>query len=105
MDEELTNRFIQFAKRHGYTFQPVHEHSFDVFMNYMEKDKKASFGKLNFVLLDGIGKPYVKELSKEQCEEAFDQLRQTNGRGWDEMMVRGLRGATTVEHDEEQDCS
>ena len=82
VDEALTNHFIQFANTHGYTFQPVHEHAFDVFMNYMEKDKKVSFGKLNFVLLDGIGKPYVKELSKEQCEEAFDQLRQrTEGDG------------------------
>ncbi|KAA0966133.1 3-dehydroquinate synthase [Sporosarcina sp. ANT_H38] len=79
---ELTNRFIQFANTHGYTFQPVHEHEFDVFINYMEKDKKVSFGKLNFVLLDGIGKPYVKELSKVQCEQAFNQLRQrTKGDG------------------------
>lgn len=76
VDEALTIRFIQFANTHGYTFQPVHEHGFDVFMNYMEKDKKVSFGKLNFVLLDGIGKPYVKELSKAQCEQAFHQLRQ-----------------------------
>ena len=30
IDEELTNRFIHFANEHGYTFQPVHEHSFDV---------------------------------------------------------------------------
>lgn len=76
VDEALTNRFIDFAQTHGYTFQPIYDHSFDVFMGYMEKDKKASFGKLNFVLLDGVGKPYVKELSSEQCEEALDQLRQ-----------------------------
>ncbi|NYF24506.1 3-dehydroquinate synthase [Sporosarcina sp. JAI121] len=82
VDEEMTTLFIRFAKKHGYTFQPVHEHTFDVFMNYMEKDKKASFGRLHFVLLDGIGNPYVKELSKEQCEEAFDLLRRrTEGDG------------------------
>ncbi|MEK5070647.1 3-dehydroquinate synthase [Sporosarcina sp. FSL K6-1508] len=76
IDESLTSRFIKFANTHSYTFQPVHEHAFNVFMGYMEKDKKASFGKLNFVLLNGVGKPYVKELSKEQCEEAFNQLKQ-----------------------------
>jgi 3-dehydroquinate synthase len=82
VDEELTNRFIYFANSHGYTFQPVHEHAFDVFMNYMEKDKKASFGKLHFVLLESVGNPYVKELSKEQCEKAFEVLRQrTEGDG------------------------
>ncbi len=82
VNEELTNRFICFSTSHGYTFQPVHEHAFDVFMNYMEKDKKASFGKLHFVLLDGVGNPYVKELSKEQCEKAFEVLRQrTEGDG------------------------
>jgi 3-dehydroquinate synthase len=48
VDESLTNRFIKFAYTHGYTFQPVHDHEFGVFMSYMEKDKKVSFGKLNF---------------------------------------------------------
>ena len=76
IEETLTNRYIHFAKQHGYTFQPIYEYSFDVFMNYMEKDKKASFGKLNFVLLDGVGNPFVKELSREQCELAFQQLQQ-----------------------------
>jgi 3-dehydroquinate synthase len=82
VDEELTNRFIEFVSGHGYTFQPVHDHSFDVFLNYMEKDKKVSFGKLNFVLLESIGKPYVTELPSEHCEEAFYQLRRrTEGMG------------------------
>lgn len=76
IDEETTNRFIQFALTNGYTFQPVHENSFDRFLSYMEKDKKVSFGKLNFVLLNEIGRPYVTELSKEQCEDAFDILRE-----------------------------
>ncbi|MBE1554116.1 3-dehydroquinate synthase [Sporosarcina limicola] len=75
VDEQLTNRFIDFSKTNGYLFEPIHEYSFDLFLSYMEKDKKASFGKLNFVLLDGIGRPYVKELEREQCEEAFNQLR------------------------------
>lgn len=75
VDEQLTNQFIAFADKNGYTFQPIYDYSFDVFMNYMEKDKKVSFGQLNFVLLDTVGNPFVKKLSKEQCEEAFDQLR------------------------------
>lgn len=82
VEKGLTDRFIEFANVHGYSFQPVHDHAFDVFLNYMQKDKKVSFGKLNFVLLDGLGNPYVKELTSGQCEEAFHQLRKrTEGNG------------------------
>ncbi|MFS0576743.1 3-dehydroquinate synthase [Sporosarcina sp. 179-K 3D1 HS] len=76
IDAEVTKRFIQFALSNGYTFQPVHEHSFEQFLQYMEKDKKASFGKLNFVLLNEVGKPYVTEVTREHCEFAFDRLRE-----------------------------
>ncbi|WP_342509858.1 3-dehydroquinate synthase [Sporosarcina sp. FSL K6-2383] len=76
VDEQLTNRFIAFSIKQGYTFQPIYDFTFDIFMSYMEKDKKVSFGQLNFVLLDGVGNPTVRELSKGQCETAFDQLRQ-----------------------------
>ncbi|MEK3934744.1 3-dehydroquinate synthase [Sporosarcina sp. FSL W7-1349] len=76
IDQDVTERFIRFALDNGYTFRPVHEHTFEEFLSYMEKDKKASFGKLNFVLLKEVGKPYVTELSKEQCEHAFDIIRE-----------------------------
>ena len=45
--------------------------------------------------------PYVKEISEAQCEKAFEELRKER-KGRDDMTVRGLRGATTVENDEEQ---
>jgi len=73
--EGITTEYIQFAQTHGYTFKPVHEYTFETFMSYMEKDKKASFGQLNFVLLRVVGEPYVKEISSEQCLEAFEQLK------------------------------
>lgn len=79
VDESLTDAFIRFALENGYTFKPVHEHSFDKFMGYMQKDKKASFGKLYFVLLKELGRPYVREVSKEQCEEAFELLKKRTG--------------------------
>lgn len=75
IDERLTTKYIDFATSHGYTFRPVHEHTFETFMGYMQKDKKASFGKLNFVLLEVVGKPFVKEITSEQCFEAFEQLK------------------------------
>ena len=75
IDERLTAQYIDFAASHGYTFKPVHEHTFETFMGYMQKDKKASFGKLNFVLLQVVGKPYVKEITSDQCSQAFEQLK------------------------------
>lgn len=73
--ESLTNDFIKFATRNGYTFRPVHDYSFETFMDYMQKDKKASFGKLYFVVLEKVGKPYVREVYTEECERAFQQLK------------------------------
>lgn len=74
IDAKLTNHFIQFAVDNGYSFKAVHEFSFETFLNYMTKDKKASFGQLNFVLLERVGQPYVTEITTEQCEEAYEEL-------------------------------
>ena len=80
VDGELTKRFIDFAEGHGYTFQPVHDHSFDVFLTYMEKDKKVSFGKLNFVLLDGIGSAVVQRCGTgESARRARRTDRESRG--------------------------
>ena len=56
-------------------FTPIHEHSFETFYSYMTLDKKASFGKLNFVILKEVGIPFVKEIPKDQLEKAFEQLQ------------------------------
>ncbi len=75
INKDLTKEFIEFALNNGYTFNPVHEFSFETFLAYMQKDKKVSFGKINFVLLRVVGEPYVKEVSEEDCKFAFEQLK------------------------------
>jgi 3-dehydroquinate synthase len=75
----LTDEFIQFSLANGYTYEPIHQHSFETFYSYMTLDKKASFGKLNFVLLQEIGIPFMKEISKEQLEKVFVQLQNRTG--------------------------
>lgn len=75
IDNGLTDEFISFAVKNEYTFSPVHEFSFETFIAFMQKDKKASFGKLNFVLLRVVGEPFVKEVTEDECEQAFRQLR------------------------------
>lgn len=71
----LTDQFIQFAKAQKYSFEPIYDFAFDEFMGYMQKDKKMSHGKLNFVLLNGIGNPFVIEVTPAQCSAAFEQLK------------------------------
>lgn len=74
IEESVTNDYIRFAITNGYKFDVVQEFSFETLLAYMTKDKKASFGKLNFVLLEKIGKPYVTEVTAEQCEKAYEEL-------------------------------
>lgn len=71
----LTDQLIQFAKAQQYSFESIYDVSFEVFMDYMQKDKKMSHGKLNFVLLNGIGNPFVVEVTEEACLQAFEQLK------------------------------
>lgn len=75
VEEGFTARYLRFADQNGYSFQPVFSYSFEELLSYMQKDKKASFGKMNFVILEEIGKPFVKEITEEQCRETFEQLK------------------------------
>lgn len=75
IDSTFTNEFIKFAHLNDYSFHPIHEFSFETLLNYMQKDKKASFGKLNFVLLEKLGAPYVEIITSEQCEKAYKELK------------------------------
>ncbi|WP_252503437.1 3-dehydroquinate synthase [Sporosarcina sp. Marseille-Q4943] len=75
VEASFTNRFIQFAMDNGYSFAPVMEHSFNSFLVYMEKDKKAAFGEMNFVMLEKLGKPFVKKVSAKECEQVFLELQ------------------------------
>lgn len=75
IDEGEATRFIQFAKEQGYSFDPIFDHSFDHFLSYMQKDKKASFGELYFVILETIGTPRVVNVDVATCEQTFQTLQ------------------------------
>lgn len=72
---EFTKRFYQFARSNGYPFEAVHMYTFAQLKDYLLKDKKADYGKLQFVLLEEIGKPYVKKIELSECEEIDAELR------------------------------
>ncbi len=60
----------------GYPFDAVHDYTFDELTDYLLKDKKADYGELQFVLLEEIGKPYVKKIELSECKEIDTELRQ-----------------------------
>ncbi|WOV85971.1 3-dehydroquinate synthase [Sporosarcina oncorhynchi] len=74
LDAVFTNKFIQFAKKNGYPFSPVSDYEFEEFLAFMIKDKKATFGKMNFVVLEKLGSPIVKTISTEECRKVFEEL-------------------------------
>ncbi|MGM9949109.1 MAG: 3-dehydroquinate synthase [Lysinibacillus sp.] len=73
---DFTSRFYKFARDNGYPFEAVHAYSFAQLKEYLLKDKKADYGELQFVLLEKIGKPYVKKIELSECEEIDTELRQ-----------------------------
>lgn len=75
IDSSITNRFIAFAKKNGYTFEPVLNHSFNEFLLFMKKDKKATFGEMNFIVLKELGIPFVQNVTEIECERVFKELQ------------------------------
>ncbi|MDN4608734.1 3-dehydroquinate synthase [Sporosarcina highlanderae] len=79
VDSTFTNRFINFAKLNGYTFEPVLNYSFNQFLNFMKNDKKATFGELNFIMLKELGSPFIQKVTEKDCKEAFEEFQQRIG--------------------------
>lgn len=75
LDRQTTLDFLSFAKASGYSFEPVHQFSFEQLLPYLMTDKKAEYGILQFVLLEKIGQPFVQKVTVEQCREIDAILR------------------------------
>lgn len=72
---EETEEFLLFSLKQGYRYDPIFDTDFDTFYSYMQKDKKASYGEIHFVVLRQIGEPFVTKVTKSESEEAFHTLR------------------------------
>jgi len=75
ISREFTKEFLKFAYNNNYPFKEVFKYTFDDLYEYMLKDKKIEYGKLKFVLLQEIGKPYVKEIDELECREVDREFR------------------------------
>lgn len=76
LDRAFTTAFLQFAVHNGYPFDAVNDYTFDELTGYLLKDKKVEYGVLQFVLLEEVGKPYVRPIDIAECREVDAELRQ-----------------------------
>ncbi|MCU9593697.1 3-dehydroquinate synthase [Caldibacillus thermolactis] len=63
-DLQISN-FINWAKKLEYTTYLPQDLSFTKLLNTMKRDKKTVSGQIRFVLLNGYGKPVLKEISDD----------------------------------------
>lgn len=66
----------RYAVAERYPFEAVAKFDFETLLSYMQKDKKAEYGELQFVLLRKIGEPFVQKIDVAQCREIDLALRQ-----------------------------
>lgn len=71
----FTKEVLAFALRSEYPFEAVSQFTFDELLSYMMKDKKVEYGKLQFVLLDEVGAPFVQQISTDEARQADERLR------------------------------
>lgn len=78
---EQTMSVYRYAQSQRYPFDAVAKFDFETLLSYMQKDKKAEYGELQFVLLSKIGEPYVQKVDVAQCQEVDVLLRQLIAEG------------------------
>ena len=70
-----------YALSQRYPFDAVANFDFETLLGYMQKDKKAEYGELQFVLLSKIGKPFVQKIDVAECRAIDEALRQLIAEG------------------------
>lgn len=75
ISRKFTVDFAKFACQNGYPMKELEKYTFDELYEFLMKDKKIEYGKLKFVLLEKIGKPFVIEIEESECREVDLELR------------------------------
>lgn len=71
----FAHKFYHYALTLGYRFDVILTKPYEELFDVMIRDKKASHGDLHFVLLNKIGEPFIKIISKEQGHFIDQQLK------------------------------
>lgn len=66
--------YLKWCQVNGYPLEQVQSISFASVLPYMKKDKKSTEGKLNFVLLQETGIPYMETVDEQDAETAYTKL-------------------------------
>lgn len=72
---EATTALLAYLVRNNYPLTAVFDYTFSTLASYLMKDKKVAYGQLQFVVLEAVGQPTVKEVTLEECEEIDRMLR------------------------------
>ncbi len=75
LESGFAHKFFLHALKLGYTFDVILTKTYKELLDVMIRDKKASHGDLHFVLLNKIGEPISKIISKEQGHKMDEQLK------------------------------
>ncbi|MET1014579.1 MAG: 3-dehydroquinate synthase [Paenisporosarcina sp.] len=66
LESGFAKKFLYHVVQLGYTFDAILTKRYEDLYEVMSHDKKASHGDIHFVLLNKIGEPVIKVISKEQ---------------------------------------
>ncbi|NCU16383.1 3-dehydroquinate synthase [Pallidibacillus pasinlerensis] len=70
--------FVNWVKKLDYATYLPEDLSFSDLINTMKHDKKTISGQIRFVLLDGYGKPVLKEVTEELLLETLEEWKREN---------------------------
>lgn len=73
--EEERNRLLVWADNNGYPLEVVGELDERKLLEHMKRDKKAERGKINYVLLQAVGSPYVSHVEEDELLHALKQFK------------------------------
>lgn len=79
IQRDFTDRFISFAKRLGYPFQVMYHLPFEELLKFIVKDKKASFGEVQFALLEHVGQPFLQVIEASEMVLIDKEFRERVG--------------------------
>jgi 3-dehydroquinate synthase len=79
IQKDFTDQFIDYAKHLGYPFHTINRLPFEELLKFMVKDKKASFGEVQFALLDKVGKPFLQVIDAVELERLDVEYRERVG--------------------------
>ena len=96
----MLQAFVKWVQALGYRTTIPNHLQLDQLLQLMKTDKKAVTNSATFVLLEAVGSPLLIGNERSRVIERNGEFYRKVMEGQSKV-IRGIRGATTVEHDTE----